>query len=97
MSTSFVLKILDANVKSNIYNNNNNNKRSYMERRIETTFSNFQELNERHRELVPDFEENCRKTLKFAHVNMILIERILQSIEHMFLNQKINDTFVSFL
>ena len=65
-----------------------------MKQKINKSYGNYRELNERQRDLVPDYEENCRQLMKCTSANTFVIEMILQSVEHMFLNQRMNDTIV---
>jgi hypothetical protein len=65
-----------------------------MKQKINKSFGSYKELTERQRDLVPDYEENCRQLMKCASANTFVIEMILQSVEHMFLNQRINNTTV---
>ena len=65
-----------------------------MKQKINKNYGSYKELTERQRDLVPDYEENCRQLMKCTSSNTFVIEMILQSVEHMFLNQRINNTTV---
>lgn len=66
-----------------------------MKKRINNSLSNYNELSKRHKELVPDFEANCDELVKCVDKNILVIDMILQSVEHMFVNQEIGDEIVS--
>lgn len=64
--------------------------RHFASKRVSRPLASFNDLPQRQKAYVPDFEENCRVALKCVDDNYEIMKLIIKDVDDMFLNKSQN-------